>query len=80
MNINGLTYAGANLASIALGTGVVLGGSKIYSNVTGKPAGAPGSLAHITSNDNLSTKAKLSVLAEQGKEGLKDTFIRISYS
>ena len=51
-----------------------MGGVKCYHAVTGKTVGAPGSLAHITSNDNLSTKAKLSVLAEQGKEGLKDTF------
>ncbi len=50
----------------------VLAGAKGYQKVTGKPAGAPASLAHILTNDKLTTKGKGKVLIEQAKELGKD--------
>ena len=50
-----------------------MGGIKCYHSVTGKTAGAPGSLAHVTTNDNLSQKAKAQVFLESNKEFAKDT-------
>ena len=50
-----------------------MGGIKCYHAVTGKTAGAPGSMAHIMTNDNLSPKAKAQVYLEANKEFAKDT-------
>lgn len=55
------------------GTGLALGGSAIYKKVSGKPAGVPGSVAHIVTNEKLDNKAKAEVLKEQFVESTKDT-------
>ncbi len=55
------------------GTGIGLGGSKLYQKISGKPAGVPGSIAHIVTNDKLDNKAKAEVFKEQFVEGTKDT-------
>lgn len=60
-----------SLLGSATGVGLALGGSKLYTKATGKPAGAPASLAHIMTNDKLDSKA--AVLKEQFIEGTKDT-------
>ena len=41
---------------------------------SGGQQGSPGSITHITTNDNLSTQGKLGVLQESAKECAKDTF------
>ena len=53
--------------------GGVLGSSACISKVSGKPVGAPASLAHILTNDKLDLKAKATVLGEQFVESTKDT-------
>lgn len=60
-----------NVACLTTTVGV-LAGAKGYQKITGKPAGAPASLAHILTNENLTTKGKAKVLIEQGKEFGKD--------
>lgn len=64
--MNNAILAGG-IPSIAIG----LGGSKIYHKATGKPAGAPGSIAHVLTNDKLDSKP--ATLAEMAKESAKDT-------
>lgn len=74
MNVNlvkSLPVIGS-VAGAAVGTALTVGGSKIYMNGTGKPAGAPGSIAHILTNDKLDKQGKADVLKEQTKESLKD--------
>lgn len=62
-----------SLVSCCTGVATGIGGSKIYTKITGKTAGVPGSIAHITTNDNLTNEAKLHVFGQYAKEGLKDT-------
>ena len=57
----------------ATGTGIALGGSKVYQKVTGKPAGAPASIAHVLTNDKLDSKA--ATISEMTKEGVKDLLV-----
>ena len=53
--------------------GGVLGSSACIAKVSGKPVGAPASMAHILTNDKLDLKAKGKVLTEQFVESTKDT-------
>ncbi len=61
------------LIGCTTGLGIGLAGSKIYSKMTGKAAGAPASAAHILTNDKLDKQGKSDVVKEQLSEGLKDT-------
>lgn len=61
------------LAGGVAGTAIGVGSAKIYKKATGKSAGAPGSIAHIMTNDKLDKHSRATVLKEQAKEGLKDT-------
>ncbi len=63
----------ASVLGGATGIGVATGISKLHTKMTGKPSGAPGSLAHIMTNDKLDKKGKASVVAEQLVESSKDT-------
>lgn len=60
-----------NVACLTTTVGV-LAGAKAYQKVTGKAAGAPASLAHILTNENLTTKGKAKVIIDQAKEFGKD--------
>ncbi len=69
-----MTTIGKTIAPVAAGTMVagVPGGVVIATaKAANKTIGAPGSLAHVLTNDKLDKKG--SVLAEQTKEGVKDT-------
>lgn len=72
MNLSG-TMVVASTVGVAIGTGAAVGGSKLYTKITGKPAGMPGSMVHILSNDKLDKKAKEKVILETTKEGYRDT-------
>ncbi|MBE7705143.1 MAG: hypothetical protein E7Z90_04940 [Cyanobacteria bacterium SIG29] len=61
------------IVGAAAGTGIALGGSKVYQKVTGKPAGAPASIAHVLTNDKLDSKA--ATIGEMTKEGVKDLLV-----
>lgn len=50
-----------------------MGSIQLAHKVTGKTQGIPGSLAHISTNDNLTKEAKMHVCCQQVKEGLKDS-------
>lgn len=63
----------ASVLGGATGVGIATGLSKLHTKMTGKPSGAPGSLAHIMTNDKLDKKGKASVVAEQFVESGKDT-------
>lgn len=63
----------ADLLGGAAGIGLGVGGAKLYTKATGKPAGAPASLAHIMTNDKLDKQAKVDVIKEQFIESGKDT-------
>ena len=60
-------------AGLGLGSGLSVGGAKIYKKVTGKSAGVAGSPMHILTNDKLDKKAKAAVVKEQLVESGKDT-------